>query len=101
MELDKDYKKVMIELGNNYGWSNIDDLPDSYKGLLSDVISAVKKLKLCGVGTSFKECEAPTFTVDLNSKQAQEYRNEQMDKILNAPTKLYLYDGENYIEVKP
>ena len=43
MKLDEDYKKVMDELQENFGWSNIDVLPESYQDLLNDTIMAVKK----------------------------------------------------------
>ena len=42
IEYDKDFEKVMNELQANFGWSNIDVLPDSYKDLLNDTIKAVK-----------------------------------------------------------
>lgn len=49
MKLDEDYKKVMSELQENFGWSNIDILPESYQDLLNDTIMAVKKLPIHGV----------------------------------------------------
>ena len=42
-----------------------------------------------------------TFGVDLNTDKAKKYRCEQMAKVLKAPSKIYLYDGDNYIELKP
>jgi len=41
---DNDFNKVMNELQNNYGWSNIKILPDSYRDLLNDTIKAVKSI---------------------------------------------------------
>ena len=41
-EYDKDFERVMNELQTNFGWSNIEILPDSYKELLNDTIKAVK-----------------------------------------------------------
>lgn len=46
MKLDEDYKKVMNELQKNFGWSNIDVLPESYQDLLNDTIKAVKNLTI-------------------------------------------------------
>ena len=46
MKLDEDYKKVMDELQENFGWSNIDVLPESYQDLLNDTIMAVKNLTI-------------------------------------------------------
>jgi len=46
MKLDEDYKKVINELQKNFGWSNIDILPESYQDLLNDTIMAVKNLTI-------------------------------------------------------
>jgi hypothetical protein len=40
------------------------------------------------------------FTVILNSEKTKQEREEQIKKIHNAPCKLYIYDGEKYIELK-
>jgi len=53
MKLDEDYKKVMNELQENFGWSNIDILPESYQDLLNDTIMAVKNLTIQNVTTRF------------------------------------------------
>lgn len=47
--------------------------------------------------------EAHTLTIEFDptSEQAQNYRNEQLEKVLKAPSKIYMFDGENYIELKP
>jgi len=45
IEYDKDFEKVMNELQTNFGWSNIEILPDSYKDLLNDTIKAVCRAK--------------------------------------------------------
>jgi len=42
IDYDKDFEKVMNELESNFGWSNIKELPNSYKDLLNDTIKAVK-----------------------------------------------------------
>lgn len=46
IDYDEDFKKVMTELQTNFGWSNIEVLPDSYKDLLNDTIRAVKKCSI-------------------------------------------------------
>ena len=46
IQYDKDFEKVMNELQANFGWSNIDELPDSYKDLLNDTIKAVKNCSM-------------------------------------------------------
>jgi hypothetical protein len=48
-----------------------------------------------------KDKQAHTFEVDLNSEKRKEQYNKQIEQIHNAPCKVYLYDGENYIELKP
>ena len=53
IEYDKDFEKVTNELQDNFGWSNIDILPDSYKEMLNDTIKAVKNCSIpAGVGRS-------------------------------------------------
>ena len=49
IQYDKDFEKVMNELQANFGWSNIDELPDSYKDLLNDTIKAVKNCSIPAV----------------------------------------------------
>jgi len=46
IDYDKDFKKVMTELKTNFGWSNIEILPDSYKDLLNDTIKSVKNCSI-------------------------------------------------------
>lgn len=46
IQYDKDFEKVMNELQANFGWSNIDALPDSFKDLLNDTIKAVKNCSI-------------------------------------------------------
>ncbi len=48
-QYDKDFEKVMNELQANFGWSNLDELPDSYKDLLNDTIKAVKNCSIPAV----------------------------------------------------
>lgn len=49
IQYDKDFEKVMNELQANFGWSNLDELPDSYKDLLNDTIKAVKNCSIPAV----------------------------------------------------
>lgn len=49
IDYDKDFKKVLTELQTNFGWSNIEVLPDSYKDLLNDTIKAVKNCSIHNV----------------------------------------------------
>ena len=49
IDYDKDFKKVMAELQTNFGWSNIDMLPDGYKDFLNDTIKAVKNCSIPNV----------------------------------------------------
>ena len=49
IQYDKDFENVMNELQANFGSSNIDVLPDSYKDLLNDTIKAVKNCSIPAV----------------------------------------------------
>jgi len=63
IKYDSDFEKVMTELQTNFGWSNIDVLPDSYRDLLNDTIKAVKNCSIHNVGNHvFCECNIPTTT---------------------------------------
>jgi len=68
IEYDKDFEKIMNELQANFGWSNIDVLPDSYKDLLNDTIKAVKNCSIPDVVSMSKccnaDCEEPTASSD-------------------------------------
>jgi hypothetical protein len=68
----------------------------SVLGILKDFKSEFNFIDSC---EQLKEKEAPTLEVDLNNKQAQEYRCEQMEKILKAPCKVYLFKDGKYIEL--
>ena len=46
IDYDKDFEKVMTELQANFGWSNIELLPDSHKDLINDTIKAVKNCSI-------------------------------------------------------
>ena len=61
IQYDKDFEKVMNELQANFGWSNIDELPDSYKDLLNDTIKAVKNCSMPDIVLRSEQlvCEHP------------------------------------------
>lgn len=61
IQYDKDFEKVMNELQTNFGWSNIDELPDSYKDLLNDTIKAVKNCSIPDIVLRSEQlvCEHP------------------------------------------
>ena len=61
IQYDKDFEKVINELQANFGWSNIDELPDSYKDLLNDTIKAVKNCSIPDVVGRSEQlvCEHP------------------------------------------
>ena len=64
IEYDIDFEKVMNELQANFGWSNIDVFPDSYKDLLNDTIKAVKNCSIPAVvGQSEQLCDLDGKTV--------------------------------------
>lgn len=52
IDYDKDFEKVMTELQTNFGRSNIDVLPESYRDLLNDTIKAVKNCSIHDVLSS-------------------------------------------------
>ena len=59
IQYDKDFEKVMNELQANFGWSNIDELPDSYKDLLNDTIKAVKNCSIPAVVVRSEQLSCP------------------------------------------
>ena len=59
IQYDKDFEKVMNELQANFGWSNIDELPDSYKDLLNDTIKAVKNCSIPAVVGQSEQLSCP------------------------------------------
>ena len=64
IDYDKDFKKVMTELQTNFGWSNIEMLPDSYKDFLNDTIKAVKN---CSIPNVVKSLPKDTDGCNINS----------------------------------
>jgi hypothetical protein len=65
IEYDKDFEKVMNELQTNFGWSNIEILPDSYKDLLNDTIKAVKNCSIPAVVGRSEQLKAFYHYVDM------------------------------------
>ena len=52
IKYDSDFERVMNELQTNFGWSNIEVLPDGFKDLLNDTIKAVKNCSIHNVSGS-------------------------------------------------
>lgn len=66
--------------------------------IVSKIQQAINFIPCC---ETVKEKYTHTFEVDLNSEKRKEQYNKQIEQIHNAPCKVYLYDGKNYIELKP
>lgn len=71
IQYDKDFEKVMNELQANFGWSNIDVLPDSYKDLLNDTIKAVKNCSIPAVVGQSEQLVAFGIWLDKNDKHLE------------------------------
>lgn len=67
IQYDKDFEKVMNELQANFGWSNIDALPDSYKDLLNDTIKAVKNCSIPAVSHRLLRELRQTYLVNVDN----------------------------------
>jgi hypothetical protein len=61
-------------------------------------VEAINYTRCC---ESVKDKYTHTFEVDLNSEKRKEQYNKHIEQIHNAPCKVYLYDGDKYIELKP
>lgn len=85
IDYDKDFKKVMAELQTNFGWSNIEVLPDSYIDLLNDTIKAVKNCSIHDVSDTLiltpKDVEV-FFKEIMNPKEANEALKKAMLKFI-------------------
>ena len=68
------------------------------KQLASMLEKAINYTRCC---ESVKDKYTHTFEVDLNSEKRKEQYNKHIEQIHNAPCKVYLYDGDKYIELKP
>lgn len=76
--------------GDVHEWSS------SSASHICDVCNGVKI-----ISTQIPDESEPCFTVNLNNKAAQNYRCKQMEKLLDAPSKLYIFIDGKYIELKP
>tara|TARA_R110000772_G_scaffold264504_1_gene385115 strand:+ start:601 stop:894 length:294 start_codon:yes stop_codon:yes gene_type:complete len=97
MKLDKIFDKIddhLLEAWNSDNEYNIDCI----KAYLKDLKEAINYTRCC---ETVKDKYIHTFEVDLNSEKRKEQYNKQIEQIHNAPCKVYFYDGENYIELKP
>lgn len=101
-------KKCLIEFNNQ--WTNkitekeVDD-DEQLRFTLLDMqkfakkyVEAINVIQCC---ETVKEKYAHTFEVDPDKWNSAYDRCNEITKILKAPSKVYLYDGENYIELKP
>jgi hypothetical protein len=70
----------------------------TYEVVLDAMEEAINYTRCC---ETLKDKYTHTFEVDLNSEKRKEQYNKHIEQIHNAPCKVYLYDGENYIELKP
>jgi hypothetical protein len=66
--------------------------------LVDEYLEAINYTRCC---ESVKDKYTHTFEVDLNSEKRKEQYNKHIEQIHNAPCKVYLYDGDKYIELKP
>lgn len=79
IDYDKDFKKVMTELQTNFGWSNIEVLPDSYRDLLNDTIKAAKN---CFIHDVSKRHLLESILEDMDGKHP-EYHREVVESYLD------------------
>ncbi|MDA3781430.1 MAG: hypothetical protein PF487_14570 [Bacteroidales bacterium] len=82
IKYDSDFEKVMNELQTNFGWSNIEALPHSYRDLLNDTIKAVKNCSIHNVVVEKSE-ELKPLDADLLKILNELAKN----KVNNKPTK--------------
>jgi hypothetical protein len=66
--------------------------------LVNEIKEAINYTPCC---ETVKEKCTHTFEVDPKQFNSAYDRCNEITKILKAPSKIYLYDGENYIELKP
>jgi hypothetical protein len=66
--------------------------------IINKLKEAINYTRCC---ESVKDKYTHTFEVDLNSEKRKEQYNKHIEQIHNAPCKVYLYDGDKYIELKP
>ena len=76
---------------------NVKDFVMDNDKFIDEQLKAINYTRCC---ESVKDKHIPTIEVNLNSKQAQKDRCDQMTKILTAPSKAYYFNGTNYIEIE-
>ena len=59
-----------------------------------------KKMDYIPCCETVKDKEATTIEVNLNTKESAYKRCNEITKVLKSPSRIFLYDGENYIELK-
>jgi hypothetical protein len=61
-------------------------------------LEAINYSKCC---ETVKDKQAHTFEVDPEKWNSAYDRCNEIKKVLKAPSRIFMYDGENYIELKP
>jgi SAM-dependent MidA family methyltransferase len=89
---ESEYSK--IDFGSNPTLFTKKELLD----FANEYLEAITVTRCC---ESVKGKYTHTFEVDLNSEKRKEQYNKHIEQIHNAPCKVYLYDGDKYIELKP
>jgi hypothetical protein len=74
--------------------------------LRDDVLDALEKVQEKAINytpccESVKDKQTHTFEVNPEKWNSAYDRCNEITKILKAPSKIFLYDGDNYIELKP
>jgi hypothetical protein len=96
MTLSEEFEK---ETGKD---SEFQDLTYGTWGCSQDYVEWLEaKINYTRCCESVKDKYTHTFEVDLNSEKRKEQYNKHIEQIHNAPCKVYLYDGDKYIELKP
>ena len=93
-----DHTEVTIKLMDEYTSKYLQENAELVKDTIKATLESINYCQCC---KNVKGKHTHTFEVDLNTDKAKKYRCEQMAKVLKAPSKIYLYDGDNYIELKP
>ena len=74
-------------------------LSDERTERLKEIIQqAINFIPCC---ETLKDEKTPTIEVNLNTKESAYKRCNDITKVLKAPSRIFLYDGEKYIELKP
>jgi hypothetical protein len=93
-------KHLEIALGGNMNIATLKPLAliEIMTDFAKKEVEAINYTRCC---ESVKDKYTHTFEVDLNSEKRKEQYNKHIEQIHNAPCKVYLYDGDKYIELKP